>query len=412
MSKLICKECGRELSLSSCKRTEDGDIICSQCASSKYRKCSNCDSYIKRTHERSICFECDSAVYRRTVNNYSTKPIPRFQSRYRFCKGIRYYGMELELNHISPEACRAIWHDLYTDKLIYNKHDGSIGSGTEVVTNPCDKASMMKLLDRMKDGMDLVKETRGYKDNAGIHFHVSRDSISPIDLYKICYLLNYTSNSKEKRIMYYLSGRNDKSTNQTDYYSYCRVGTQKNKKGLKLPSDRYNAVNLNNTSTIEFRIFKSTADIDVIKSYIELLEKIIEFSHINGIKDINISNFIVWLKNNTKCDILLRKIKNFEKYNGKFTKGNNCYKIDITMLKGISIDKYKDIIEDLKRTYSIEDVGNVLTHYKDNSSGTRYNLSRDGATPFGKGLDLTKRLEKTLKAVYISKIIKGVQSCA
>ena len=183
---ILCKHCGNEVRLHDAKSTEDGDIICGRCAREHYIKCSNCDNYIRADLHRRLCKVCDSIVYRKSLNSYSTKPIPRFHGKKSSTdNGVRFFGLEIELNHVAPASAFALFNELYKDQLIYNKHDGSISDGVEVVVNPHDYYSIKKTLSRMQKGFDEVKNVRGYTDNAGIHIHVSRKSIDPIDIYKL-----------------------------------------------------------------------------------------------------------------------------------------------------------------------------------------------------------------------------------
>lgn len=410
MGKLLCKCCGHKISINRCRRTETGDFICDRCASNEYRRCSNCGNYIPLNHNRSICLDCDDIVYRKIINNYSTKPIPRFQSRYKGCKGVRYYGMELEIARITGETCYALFNELYKDKLIYNKSDGSIHGGTEIVTNPCDRANMIRLLDRLKEGLAVISEVDGYKDDAGIHFHVNKDSMSPITLYKLSYLFNFSMSEEEKRMIYHISGRNVYSTSKESEWSYCKLGKISNIKELKEPhEDRYLALNIRGKQTAEFRIFKTTCDVDIIKSYIDFIDYAIEFATTKGLKDMNISNFISWLKDNCSNAIINKKIKNFEKNNGIFHSKHNKYKVCVSELRGVNVHRYKNIIYDLERCNNITEVASIISHYKTSDSVLNSGKPR---TRYGQDNQLKNRLEKTLKAVLISEIIKGVKQCA
>lgn len=412
MGKLICKCCGNEIALSRCRMTEDGDVICDSCARNKYQRCRNCGNYIPLAQSRSICKECDEVVYKKTLNSYSTKPIPRFQSKYGYIKGERYFGMEFEVSYISPESCYVLFNDLYKDKLIYNKSDGSLNDGTEIVTNPCDRKSMNKLLSRMEEGLEIIKSQRGYKDNAGIHIHVTRKSISPIDVYKLSYLFNYKMDSVFKRALYYITGRNTTSTAQEDEYHYCQIGTMNNKKDLKRTDNRYCAINLSNTNTVEFRMFKTEADIDIIKSYFDFVEDSLDYIHTHGLRYINAQSFLAWLKENSRSDIIKRRIKNFEKHNQVFEVSGNIYSIPKELLKGIHVDMYKNLLKDLRSCRNVDDVANVLKEYNDNKDNKEFHSTiADFPTVFGNNLAIVKTLDKTLKAVYINKILKEVKEC-
>ena len=410
---LICKHCGAPVGLDSARTTEDGDIICSSCARNHYTKCGTCSNYIPLSEFRHVCKVCDEVVYTKPINNYSLKPIPRFKGK-KFSSNStgRYFGLEMEFNRVTPDSAFIIFKDLYKDKWLYNKHDGSISSGVEIVTNPLDKYNVKQLLDKMSTGLERISKTRGYRDNAGIHIHVNRKSIDPIDIYKLGYLLNYRSSSYEKRIIYYIAGRNNKSTTLADNYHYCKIGNVPTKRNMNSTRDRYQALNLGNRETIEFRIFSASADPTQIAMYVDFVNDMIEYCHSHGLKDINIASFITWemqrKDNNPK---IKQKVNNFFKYNGAVQAIQNIYKVDINILRGIHVTKYKDIIDNLKYCGNIRDVI-TLVDWARVGDASRMPLSRDMVHKFGQELALGKTIENTLRKVLINDIMKGLKECA
>ena len=413
MGKLICKHCGKTVPLNSARITEDGDVICSRCADDEYIQCCHCSNYISRSSNRVICKACDERVYSRVINNYSTKPIPRFKSRiYEGDKGVRFFGLELEFNCLSPAGAYALFNDLYKDHWIYNKSDASVSNGVEIVTNPMDRSNAKKLLNRMADGLEQISsDIRSYKDNAGIHIHVNRKSVDPIDVYKLGYLFNYKMPSEYKRLIYYISNRLSTSTDTTDDFHYCSLGTRKDKTTLGKPTgDRYNAINLQNTSTIEFRLFKTVADPEIIESYIEFTDKSLEYCHTHSLKQMNIPSFILWLYDNTDNKILKHKIDNFQRYNTKLSTTDNCYTCDVNSIKGININDYEKYLGWFKYCSDYQDIYNVIDRVK--SGQTRPPLPSPETTKFGSNNKLSKMMETTLKKVLISKIMKGIKECA
>lgn len=415
MKKLVCKHCGGDVPLNSARCTEDGDVICPSCASKYYIKCNQCGNYINRSFKRGTCKICDSLVYKKFINNYSVKPIPRFKSKkYQEDKGIRFMGYEMEFNNLSPEAAYSLFNDLYREEWMYNKHDSSISSGVEIVTNPMDRASIKKLFNRMREGLEVIKEVRGYKDCAGVHIHVNRKSIDPIDVYKLGYLFNYKMPSLHKRMLYYISGRNDTSTRTEDNYSYCTLGSMQNKKKLNKPAERYQAINLNNTNTIEFRLFKTVADADILESYAEFVDRSLEYCHTHGFKDMNIPSFVIWLYKNTTNDIIKRRITTFQRSNGKFIPMANKYTTDINLMKGINITKYEDLINAMKQCVDVNELNEIMDWYKTHNGrcSLEFLRGRVKQTDFAKKNQFISKLENTLKKVLISKIMKGIEQCA
>ena len=81
-------------------------------------------------------------------------------------------------------------------------------------------------------------------------------------------------------------------------------------------TERYLALNLTNEHTIEFRIFKTTNDMDKVKSYINFVESMIKFVDITPFKDINLNNYLLYLLNNPfdkKINARLLRILKYKK---------------------------------------------------------------------------------------------------
>ena len=270
----------------------------------------------------------------------------------------------------------------------------------EVVTSPMDRRSVNYLLDNMEPIFDYVKNDSAYRYNAGVHIHVTKETISIPDRYKLGMLLNNNdsiSNNKDKQMMLYLSGRIlslDKVNSIDDHY-YQMANTD----SLKGQSTGHSvALNTKNSHTFEFRIFKSSADKDVIKSYVELVDKMMEFCHVTGISRITISNFIDWLKLNTKNKIILGRITEFEDTIGKINKRNRIFYLDVnSLLRGIRWEEYPALIQSLNNNSNLKV---AFKHYENYSN-------QIPKTYYGNNKELIYRLEKTIKITARNYILRN-----
>lgn len=316
---------------------EDGSsYICADCASRYYTRCRECGRYFI-PNGSSKCHRCSNDVYTKDINSYGTKPIPVFKniedSSNESEKNKRYYGLEMEFNYTDPHRVRMKAKKLYNNKYLYNKADSSIYSGVEVVTSPLDKGSVEYVLNNFEKSFEYIRNNENYTHNAGIHIHVNRKSIHPMVRYKLFMLLNNKMSIKDKNMLYYLSGRVMKENlslgkiEVDDHYYTAGKGTINYKKS----SDRYQAINVNNYNTFEFRLFKSIADKDTILSYVELVDTMVDFCGETGVKNITIANYIIYLKNKCRNNIILDKIKYFEEKFGEFK--NESILVDTTKLK-------------------------------------------------------------------------------
>lgn len=292
-----CSCCGNNVNANDVVVTDFG-FICEDCLKARsetYHKCLVCGTYT--SNDNMICDSCTSGVYVKKINSYCTKPKPVFKN-YEYDKDIplgkRYYGLELEYSNTNSVQIIEKMFDLYKDKWLYNKNDGSLSNGVEIVTSPCDYKSIMLLLDKMKEPIKEITNKAKYKQNAGIHIHVSRKSIPSYNIYKLSYLLNNIQAKELSSIMFYLSGRNNCVYNKSEV-RYAKMGKITK---FRDATDRYLALNLTNLHTIEFRIFKTTNDMDKVKSYVDFVESMIKFVDITPFKDINLNNYLLYLVNN------------------------------------------------------------------------------------------------------------------
>lgn len=389
----ICDVCGKKTD--NYVITGDGEIVCEDCRPTNIHQC-HCGAWILISKIR--CNYCEDKLYKMAMNPYSTKPVPMFKNHYTNLrtniKSQRYYGFEMEFSDSDPLKVYSLGYELYQEKLIYNKSDSSIYGGVEVVTSPLDRESVKSLFDRLEPVFNYVKK-RDYKKSAGLHIHVSKDSISAQDRYKLCLLLNNSEvSSMEKRMMYYLSGRIETPGSDTndDYFA---IGTMD---GWRCTATGHSkALNTANSSTYEFRIFKSSADKDVLMSYVELTDKMIEFCNTNGIKDITIGKFVNWLKVNTRNDIIKTKIKEFELRLGELPTISRIITPDKMMecFKGINWSDYGRLVR-------------ALQYYRSVPRAIRNFKTMDEASkPYGFNSGIQERLLKTYKLTAINYILKN-----
>lgn len=423
--KIICSDCGKEIKDKNFRVDEYDNIICIDCATSKYHACIDCSSLIKKT--KKYCDRCNNEIYRMSLNSYSTKPNSVFKN-YKLGNdkdmNRTYYGMELEISYLDPYIAKGLFKDLYNNKFIYNKSDSSLSEGVEIVTSPCDMRSIRYLLNEMKPKLEWLKLFDcDYCRSAGIHIHVSKKMISPFDMIKLYKLLNsYTIQSDDdKKAILYLSGRVtnlDLRLDENGVSHYCRVGNCKKdiKEMYKMEcvdsSDRYHAINMQNPHTIEFRLFKTTLDVDRILSYFEIVNTMIKYVNTTGIDDISVCNYIGYLSKNTDNKILLGLISDINsKLSLKHIGCNNVRSIIYDKLKNVNWRKYDNLrkYQDMKLNnyYLAENIDSML-------EGTCPYTSRDIFEDIDEPIKINpiiSTLLDTYKKVLISKLLRGTKKC-
>lgn len=403
MSEVRCAICGELINTDNRLHyhTEDNEWVCHHCRD-RLTTCIVCGGLIIKKKYKSRCNRCENQIYQNNINSYGTKPYPVFKNSITDSnepiKNVRYYGLEMEFNYTKPDRCRTLGDSLYTNKWIYNKRDGSIANGVEIVTSPMDLKSVKFLLNQMDElkMFDYIKRNAEYKNNAGLHIHVSRDSTPIMDRYKLCSLLNSTCSINEKKAIYYLSGRINSLDNDTSGDGYFRVGGS-DSVAPRLCGHSY-ALNTANQSTLEFRLFKSSAEKEVLLSYVEIVNKMLEFTHNFGIDDMTISNFILWLNNNTKNKVILSRISEIQNSKYKLYKINRVTFNKFDRIKGLSWKKYPALLGriknlGIKRGLSFENLEELTTFSRIEQSNS--------------DTEFEKQIKNTLRRTLIEYILQN-----
>lgn len=345
----VCEGCGRKLKQSEIALEHDGKYLCSECSTTKtfcgdcgdlvanenihtahvdgaqiyicgactsyYWYCEECGEYFCTSdfdQDFGRCRTCmehfdrDEFTYRdeQTVNGYGYKPKPKFISQDKE-KTKRFYGMEIEIGDFRHQEGAKIVYNLINKcgRRAYLKRDGSIETGGyECVTHPMSSRSLHSWLD---NELRNALETRGLDqlntDGCGVHIHFSRDSIGKLTLFKLNVLLNMLRGKANKNFVKFFTQRSEDKLNR--WSKICNDPplwfVKRIKDGLGYDTDRYVAVNQTNSKTIEFRIFSGSIDIEILHSYLEFAECVLDFCVNTSIKNITVGDLFEFMLSNT-----------------------------------------------------------------------------------------------------------------
>lgn len=283
--------------------TEYGYSVCASCYDNSYGRCENCRGiYLWDEmnedddggwNER-YCDNCYSAR-RRKLHQYGYKPSPEFKTVHdvfmnRFGDELMF-GVELEVD--DGESRDDCVEELCEDSEdIYCKTDGSLNRGIEIVTHPCTLE-----YHRSRLGWDKLAATAldyGYKshntDTCGLHIHVgirqmaeSTKAINDVKAKLVLLadrhwdnLLKF-SRRNESRIREWASRPKFE-------YGYDETETVLNAIFTR-HNGRYQAVNLTNSETVEFRLFRGTLKVDTLIASIELVSNITKYAMTHSVED-------------------------------------------------------------------------------------------------------------------------------
>ena len=236
-----------------------------------------------------VCHHCLDATFK--IHNYST----RVESMLKF-KATRvrpntvYLGCELEYETNNRNRAQ-----LAVGKLMHGhalmKSDGSIRNGFEIVTCP---ATLDIHLDIFKKFYDNIPPDLKIEKNVGMHVHISRKPLSQLTLGKMTEFLNRPEN---KLFIGFIAGRIDNQYARMDSGRNVTYAWR-NKNG----GDRYNALNLNNSNTVEVRLFATPMNYKEFASRLQFVQALVDYcmpaqSNESLKKQTHYEAFMGWLSN-------------------------------------------------------------------------------------------------------------------
>ena len=286
---VICQYCGRRV-WDEGIHYDEGQAVCPDCFEEHFLTCSNCGraiheheaQYLDDDEDYPYCEDCyRDREDREAIHDYSYKPDPIF-----YGQGPRYYGVELEIDEGGESRSKArellaIFNQ--NQRLAYIKHDGSLNEGLEIVTHPMS-------LEYHRNKMPWAELCRkaaslGYLSHrtttCGLHVHVSRKAFGATEQAQdaaIARVLYFFEKHWEELLKF-----SRRTPRQLERWA-ARYGYKEQpmeildfaKKGYH--GGRYTCVNLQNTTTVEFRMFRGTLKANSIFATLELLDRICDLA--------------------------------------------------------------------------------------------------------------------------------------
>lgn len=266
---IICDRCDGRFHYDDSYSVSDGDYsYCRDCISHVAWHCEECQYW---NHNNEPCYGCGMMHGSDArIHSYSYKPEPDFHSQREqvTSRVTPWLGLELELEAPdwtarSRAAADADEKANAKHDFVYLKHDGSLECGFEIVTHP---ATLEFFQEYDLSWIEMLAEDHGCKSwrtqTCGLHVHVSRAAfVSKVHLYNFWHLI-----IDNKPQMVRLAGRD---SYRWASYDGVRGKIGKVVKGQMYP-ERYEAVNLCNTHTIELRLFRGSLNKTRVLSALEL----------------------------------------------------------------------------------------------------------------------------------------------
>ena len=292
-----CRDC-EEHTAENIYTIENRGEVCESCyAGGNYASCAVCGNifpsdclHYDADSEEYYC-GCDDRSGRcgnGYIHGYSYKPAPVFYSEKRCgsaVPGLRYYGVELEVN------CRSVLAEsvgrIFKDHA-YLKQDGSLNSGFEIVTHPHtfgEQAKLWRKWGEQKPGRITSFES----GECGMHVHVNRSALSPMTIQKLLVFINAPENNK---LVEYVAQRSSER--------WAKIVEKKMSRNMRGSGDRYEALNLLPSETIEFRIFRGNTGYARIMKNLEFCDAAISFCAMSSYRELTTERFVEYVRSNRK----------------------------------------------------------------------------------------------------------------
>lgn len=284
----VCEDCGcrHERAEHEHHLDRNGRLVCDACVTG-YSTCDCCgrlfrNSDIRLTAGGHFCWSCSAYNSGRSIMSYGFKPEPVFHDLEDAEPIGLYLGVELEMDYGNAEAAAKRISDAYGHQLLYFKHDGSLDDGCELVTHPMSPEYMMsesgKAMWHDICRQALAEGMRSHDtDTCGLHVHVSRDFFGKSKhLQELAELKLIETVDRLFEPIVLFSRR--KRHNIDRWAPKCNAPKSDDgwvKKAERVSSfakrDRYHAINVTNSATIEFRLFRGTLKAETILATLQFV---------------------------------------------------------------------------------------------------------------------------------------------
>ena len=296
-----CEDCGNYYERAT--YIQDYGYVCERCFDrGDYGYCEGCDNYFRgcdirysEYHDAYYCEDCyeehysdDELLYEyHDFNDWRLFKAPNEEEP-------KYYiGKEIELEAKNYNQLGNVIDCMNTYLNAVGMHDGSLDNGgAEIVTHPESwEYLQLKKQDYIDFFANMQRLEYGDAGHTGLHFHVSRpndDIIARIIVIIESFKEEIKKLSRRNGDFGWSKFLSDSESNEKEKYKYQSTKYLK-EDYLKCSHDRYLALNLNNSNTIEFRFFKGANNFEEFWGALQFIHNIMEIAYDETIEIDNIN---------------------------------------------------------------------------------------------------------------------------
>lgn len=284
-------------------RTYSDDYVCRSCAERSYVFSDYHDCYVhnedavtaldRNGDEVTIHHDCDDFAYDDDEETYvhshyerrsnvlrryhSSKhdnafhPIPSAWSQ----ENRRFFGIELEVEcrkgrpHQHAERLNEALNDGRLGQRCMFEEDGSLSNGFEIITQPMGLDNHYQFWEWLNVKQNIADLRSHDTSTCGLHIHVNRDNITTMQLNKLAVFVHSPDNSNLIRAIARRYGVGYASMHTK------KLGTAHHE---SRGDARYEAINMTNRRTIEFRMFKGTLKMQSLLAALEFTNALLRFT--------------------------------------------------------------------------------------------------------------------------------------
>lgn len=270
------------------------------------KECDHCnrehiDEYMIVHKGETLCLNCAPNNY--AIQSYSCQVEDLLQFKATKVKANPlYFGIELEYESAHKMRKTRIYTGNKLKDHALMKHDGSLRDGVEVVSCPAEfdihKPIYKSFLDDLPDNITVSNRT-------GMHVHVSRNALSPLQEGRIIDFMNRSDNQNFIRKIAMRESNNYQRPCDHSLRTALRV-RKTIKRGEGLHSyPKYSNLNLSKRHTIEFRIFSTPRTYKEFMIKMEFVKALVDYCQLAwynvGLKSQSYyENFTNWLSEQRK----------------------------------------------------------------------------------------------------------------
>ena len=301
----------------------DEELVCRSCVENYYRWSEYYERYVHENYIRSArdangnhvtCHEDDDDFTYDEDNDYYyhvdyDPPPPPIIASYHSSKSShrpiiddwskskhRWFGVELEVeikdgNVAADDKARQlneIINEGDVGKRVFFERDGSLSNGFEIITQPMSLPSHRDMWSWLRDREAIRNLLSHNTRTCGLHVHINRDALSQIQIAKMVTFVNDPRNESMIRAIArrYAEG-------------YCKI-KEKKLESAHQSTDRYEALNITGSRTVEFRIFKGSLKYESVIAAIEFCNALVDYAaqpDTNDVTKLSSDYFIDFINN-------------------------------------------------------------------------------------------------------------------